>query len=128
MMRRLLLAAALALCPMLAMADESISGQWRADVGHGVLIAMDVLADGHWVSQTVQNNKVVAEMAGTYEQTKTDDMKGTLVFTPVKSKTTAEHGAAKVEEDSYTLNADGTILKLTTGGETMVYHKQPLAK
>jgi hypothetical protein len=26
------------MCPMLAMADESISGQWQADLGHGVLI------------------------------------------------------------------------------------------
>jgi hypothetical protein len=127
-MRRLLLTAALALCPMLAMADESISGQWRADVGHGVLISMDVLADGHWLSQTVQNNKVVAEMAGTYEQTKTNATSGKLVFTPVKSKTTAEHGAAKVEDDTYTLADRGAVLNLTTAGETMVYHKQPYAK
>jgi hypothetical protein len=127
-MRRLLLTVALALCPVLAVADESISGQWHADVGHGVLISMDVLADGHWFSQTVQNNKVVAEMAGTYEQTKTNAANGKLVFTPVKSKTTAEHGAAKVEDDTYTLADGGTVLRLTTGGETMVYRKQPYAK
>src|SRR5580700_131429 len=42
-MRRLLLTAALALCPMLALADEHVAGQWRADLGHGVLINMDVL-------------------------------------------------------------------------------------
>jgi hypothetical protein len=127
-MRRLLLTAALALYPMLAVADESISGQWRADVGHGVLISMDVLADGHWFSQTVQNNTVVAEMAGTYDQTKTDKAGGKLVFTPVNSKTSADHGAAKVEEDTYTLSGGGKIMKLTTNGETMVYHKQPSAK
>jgi hypothetical protein len=127
-MRRLLLTAVLALCPTLAVADESISGQWRADVGHGVLISMDVLADGHWFSQTVQNNKVVAEMAGTYEQTRTNAMNGKLVFTPVKSKTSAEHGVAKVEDDTYALADGGAMLKLTTGGETIVYHKQPYAK
>ena len=37
-MRRLLFALVLAMCPMLAMADESISGQWQADLGHDVLI------------------------------------------------------------------------------------------
>ncbi len=126
-MRRLLLAAVLASCPMLAMADESISGQWRADLGHGVLISMDVLADGHWLSETVQNDKVVAEMAGTYEQTKTDDAHGKLAFTPVKSKTNQEHGAAKVEEDTYMLDQGGKVLTLTTGTETMVFHKQPYA-
>ena len=31
-MRRLLLTAALALYPMLALADEHIAGQWRADL------------------------------------------------------------------------------------------------
>jgi hypothetical protein len=127
-MRRLLLTAALALAPTIAMADESISGQWRADVGHGVLISMDVLADGHWFSQTVQNNNVVAEMAGTYEQTKTNNLNGKLVFTPVKSKTTEEHGAAKVEADTYALANGGSVLRLTTDGETMVYHKQPFAQ
>ena len=127
-MRRLLLTAALALYPMIAVADESISGQWRADVGHGVLISMDVLADGHWFSQTVQNDKVVAEMAGTYEQIKTDKANGKLVFTPVKSKTSAEHGVAKVENDTYALDDGGKILKLITNGETIVYHKQPYAK
>ena len=98
-MRRLLFAAALTMVPMLAMADESISGQWQANQGHGVLIVMDILVDGHWFSQTVQGNKVVAELAGTYDQTKTNNTSGKLVFTPVTSKTTAEHGAAKIEND-----------------------------
>jgi hypothetical protein len=126
-MRRLLFAAVLAMCPMLAMADESIAGQWQADPGHGVLIVMDILVDGHWFSQTVQDDKVVAEMAGTYNQTKTTDVTGKLVFTPVASKTSAEHGAAKVEEDEYTLTGDGKVLRLVTGGEAMDFHKQPLA-
>ena len=121
-MRRLLLTAALALCPMLALADEHVAGQWRADLGHGVLINMDVLADGHWFSQTIQDNKVVAELAGTYEQTPTNDTSGKIVFTPLKSKVTAEHGAAKVEEDTYTLSDDGKTLILTSGKETMRFH------
>jgi hypothetical protein len=113
MHRRALLAAAIiALTPMLAMADESISGQWEADLGHYVIVAMDVLADGHWTSQTVQSNKVVAEMAGSYEQKKASATTGTLTFTPVKSRTSEEHGAAQVEEDKYTLERGGKVLRL----------------
>jgi hypothetical protein len=93
-----------------------------------VVIVMDVLVDGHWSSQTVQDNKVVAEMAGTYEQTKTSNTAGKLVFKPVTSKTSAEHGAAKVEEDDYTLTGDGKVLRLVSGGDTSVFRKQPLAK
>ena len=80
MYRRVLLAAVIALTPTLAMADESISGQWQAHLGHNVIIAMDVLADGHWASQTVQSDKVVAELAGTYQQNKTNATSGTLGF------------------------------------------------
>ena len=101
-MRHLLFAAVLTMSPILAMADQSISGQWRADPGHGVLIVMDILVDGHWASQTVQDGKVVAEMAGTYDQTRTTDTAGKLVFRPITSKTTAEHGAAKVEAPAVT--------------------------
>ncbi len=126
-MRRLLLASVLAMSPMIAMADESISGQWQADQGHGVIIAMDILVDGHWFSQTVQNDKVVAEMAGTYDQKKKTDASGTLVFTPVTSKTSAAHGAAKVEKDDYTLSGEGKVLRLVTRGQAMMFHKQPLA-
>ena len=60
--RRGLLAALVMFAPTLAKADESISGQWRANPGHNVIIVMDVLADGYWASQTVQDDKVVAEM------------------------------------------------------------------
>jgi hypothetical protein len=125
-MRRLLIATVLALCPLLAMADESISGQWKSDPGHGVFIVMDILVDGHWASQTVQNNKVVAEMAGTYVQTKTSPTSGKLVFTPITSKTSTEHGSAKVEEDDYELT--GNVLRLVAGGDKTDFHKQPLAK
>ena len=126
-MRSLLFAAGLIMCPMLAMADQSISGQWQAEPGHDVIIVMDILVDGHWSSETVQNNKVVAEMAGTYDQTKTTDTTGKLVFKPITSKTSAEHGAAQVEEDDYTLTGDGKLLRLVSGGDTTEYQKQPLA-
>ena len=126
-MRRLLFAAVLASFPVLAMADQTISGQWAANPGHDVLIAMDILVDGHWSSQTVQDNKVVAEMAGTYDQAKTTNTSGKLVFRPITSKTTAEHGAAKVEEDQYSLTADRKVLRLVSGGDTTEFHKQPFA-
>lgn len=125
-MRRLLFAAVLAMCPTLAMADQSISGQWQANPGHGVVIVMDILVDGHWSSETVQNKKVVAEMAGTYEQTKITNATGKLVFKPVTSKTSAEHGAATVEEDEYTLTRNGKVLRLVSGGDATDFHKQPL--
>jgi hypothetical protein len=128
MMRRWLFAAILAISPTLAMADQSISGQWQARPGHGVIIVMDILVDGHWSSQTVQDNKVVAEMAGTYDQTKTTDTAGKLVFKPLTSKTSAEHGAAQVEEDEYTLTKGGKVLRLVSGGEATTFDKQPLAK
>jgi hypothetical protein len=111
------------------MADESISGQWEASLGHNVIVAMDVLADGHWTSQTVQSNKVVAEMAGTYEQAKASATTGTLTFTPVKSRTTEEHGAAQVEEDKYTLERGGKVLRLVSSkNDVMMFHKQAYAK
>lgn len=129
MHRRAFLVALFVFTPMLAMADESISGQWRANLGHDVIIAMDVLADGYWTSQTVENNKVVAEMAGTYDQKKTSATAGTLVFTPVKAKTTEQHGAAEVEHDNYTLEQRGKVLRLVSGkSDPMVFHKQAYAK
>jgi hypothetical protein len=129
MHRRALLAAIIALTPMMAMADESISGQWEANLGHNVIVAMDVLADGHWTSQTVQSNKVVAEIAGSYEQEKASATTGTLIFTPVKSRTTEEHGAAQVEEDKYTLERGGKVLRLVSSkNDVMMFHKQAYAK
>jgi hypothetical protein len=121
-MRSLLFLAALAISPTVALGDETISGQWSADQGHGVLINMDVLADGHWFSETIQDNKVVAELAGTYEQTPTDDASGNIVFTPLKSKVTQEHGTAKVETDTYKLSDGHKTLTLTSGSETMIFH------
>ena len=127
--RALLFAASAALVPTLAMADESISGQWQAHLPDNVIIAMDVLADGYWTSETVHKGKVVAQMAGSYEQKKTNGKAGTLVFTPVKSKVSEEHGAAQVETDKYALEKRGTELRLvSTGNDVMVFKKQPYAK
>jgi aconitase B len=129
MHRRALLVAAIVSMSMPAIADESISGQWQANLGHNVIIAMDVLADGYWTSQTVQGNKVVAQMAGSYEQKSAGATTGTIVFTPVKAKTTEEHGAAQVEEDKYTLEQGGKVLRLVSNkSDVMVFHKQAYAK
>jgi hypothetical protein len=129
MHRRVLLAAVIAFTPMIAMADEDIAGQWQAKLDHDVIIAMDVLADGFWTSQTVQKDKVVAEMAGSYEQKPASATAGTLVFTPVKSKTTEEHGAAQVEEDNYRLEQGGKVLRLVSNkNDVMVFHKRTYAK
>ncbi|MBV9248013.1 MAG: hypothetical protein JO227_02040 [Acetobacteraceae bacterium] len=127
--RRAVLAAVVLFTATPVMADESISGQWRADLGHNVIIVMDVLVDNYWNSQTVQDNKVVAEMAGTYEQKKANATSGSIVFTPVKSKVSQEHGAATVETDRYKLENGGKVLRLITGkNEEMVFKKQPYAK
>lgn len=128
-MRSLVLAAVIACMPVVAAADESISGQWRADLGHDVIIAMDVLADGHWTSQTVQKNQVVAELAGTYDQKKENPDAGVITFTPVKSETKPEHGEARVETDKYRLENGGKVLRLTaSNNDLMVFRKQPYAK
>src|SRR4051812_43257211 len=57
-MRAAFLTTAVASAPRLAIANEAISGQWRADLGHNVIIVMDVLVDNHWASETVQDDKV----------------------------------------------------------------------
>ena len=90
---------------------------------------MDVLSDGHWASQTVQADKVVAEMAGSYEQKPSNSTSGSIVFTPVKSKVSQEHGAATVETDRYTVENGGKVLRLVTNqNDQMVFRKQPFAK
>jgi hypothetical protein len=53
----------------------------------------------------------------------------TLVFTPVKSKTTEEHGAAQIEEDQYALEQGGKVLRLVySRNDVMVSHKRAHAK
>jgi len=127
-MRRAIIALLFAVSPALAWADESIAGAWQAKMGHGVIISMDILVDGHWNSQTIQDDKVVAEMWGTYTQSKTNDASGTLVFTPVKSKTSVEHGEVTAEEDTYRLQHHGNVLELVSNKQTMVFAKQKLEK
>jgi Tfp pilus assembly protein PilV len=118
----------LGLAPGLARADEAIAGQWQADMGQGVAIVMDVIADGNWFSTTVQDGKVVAELAGTYTQAKKNDATGHLVFTPLKAFTKGEHGPAVVEDDEYTLSKNGAVLTLVSVKDTMEFHKQAFAK
>lgn len=127
--RRALRAAALVtiLASVSARADESIAGQWDADLGKGKLISMTILADGYWLSENVQNGQKVGQMAGSYEQKKVNDTTGTLVFTPDAAKThvSEAHGAARVETDKYTLAQGGQLLRLTPGsGGVMEFHKQ----
>jgi hypothetical protein len=127
--RTLLLTATVAFAPTLAMADQSISGQWQAHLPDNVIIAMDILADGYWTSQTVHHDTVVAQMAGSYTQKKANGKSGTLVFTPVQSKVSKEHGAAQVETDKYSVEKGGKVLRLVgTDDSVMVFEKQPYAK
>ncbi len=105
-----------------AFADESVSGDWHADAGSGVTINMTVSADGNWSSETLQKAKVVRQMKGTYKQTPAADGKGTLVFTPT-SASVKSGGKAQVETDKYELAQNGKQLKLTSGGDTMVFEK-----
>jgi len=98
---------------------KAVSSRWSPNSG--------ISARQPHQSRTVQDNKVVAEMAGTYDQTNTGDTAGKLVFKPVTSKTSAEHGAARTEEYEYTLTEGAKVLRLVTNGEAMEFHKQPLA-
>ena len=112
------------LIPGLAFADQSIAGKWRANLGSNVVIDMNVAPDGNWDSQTVQNGSIVARMSGTYQQTRKSGTTGNVVFAPTQAQTTAQHGAATAERDVYSLTSHGQVLRLTSGGDTMVFHKQ----
>lgn len=103
-----------------ALADESVAGNWHADMGDGVVINMNVTPNGSWSSETAQNNSVVRQMKGTYTQKKTSDTSGVLVFKPTQAK--AKSGKVVTETDQYELSGDQ--LKLTSGGDTMVFDKQ----
>jgi hypothetical protein len=105
-----------------AMADESVAGAWRADMGNGVVISMNVAPTGEWSSETSQHQSVLRQLKGTYTQKKTNDHTGTLVFTPVDAPD--QKGHAKVETDHYQLSSTSNQLKLTSGGDTMVFNKQ----
>ncbi len=126
--RELIIVGLLSASPGLAFADASVAGQWEADLGDNVKIAMDVLADGHWSSQTVQGDKVVAEMSGTYTQKKKNGTSGTLVFKPNSSHVSAQHAAPAVEYDTYSLQDDRKVLRLDAKGDVMEFHRQESAK
>jgi hypothetical protein len=68
-MRAWIVAGLLFAVPSLAVADEAVAGKWKADLGSGVIVNMDVSVDGKWKSETVQEDKVVANMTGDYKQT-----------------------------------------------------------
>jgi hypothetical protein len=121
-MRALFLAAALSFASTAAMADASVAGDWKADLGGNVIINMTVGPDGTWSSETVQASKTVRQMQGTYKQTPSGEGTGTLVFTPTKAK--VKTGVVKPEVDKYELAGDGHEIKLTANGDTMVFEKQ----
>ena len=84
---------------------------------------MNVGPDGSWSSETQQHNKAVRQMQGTYTQKPSNDHTGVMVFTPTQAS--QKSGKARKETDRYELGKDGNELKLTTGGDTMVFEKQP---
>jgi hypothetical protein len=118
----LVMAATTAATTGAAWADASVSGAWRAEMGQGITIDMDVTPDGGWSSETIQHKDVVRRMKGTYTQTTSNDHAGVLVFTPTEA--VGKNGKAVKETDRYELRKDGTELRLTTGGDTMVFKKQ----
>lgn len=123
-MRALIMAALLSLATIAsAFADESVAGHWKAALGSGVSISMQIAPDGKWSSETWQNRKLVRRMGGSYTQTPASGSNpGELVFTPTSES--ASNEKAEVETDSYTLAKNGQELRLTSGGDTMVFRKQ----
>ena len=71
----------------------------------------------------MQRKQVVREMKGTYKQTAPSGgtSTGTIVFTPTQSK--VKSGTVQVETDQYELAENGKQLKLTSGGDTVVFDK-----
>lgn len=104
-----------------ALADASVAGHWRMNMGSGVAMTMDVTPDGNWSSETRQHNHVVRHLRGTYEQTNAAHDKGTIVFKP--SHASARQGSAETETDTYELTRHGKELRLTSEGDTMVFTK-----
>lgn len=122
-MRALMLAAVASLAMnVAAIADENVAGAWHANLGSGVTINMKISPDGGWNSETLQHNQVVRQMSGTYQQRPSNGETGTLVFVPTKES--AKTGAVQTEVDKYELAQDRRQLKLTSGGDTMVFEKQ----
>jgi len=105
-----------------AMADASVAGNWHANLEGGVTIDMHVAPDGGWSSKTLQQNKIVRQMRGTYKQEPADNGTGTIVFTPTQYS--AKKGHVQTETDTYELGENGRQLKLTSEGDTMVFEKR----
>jgi uncharacterized protein YidB (DUF937 family) len=107
-----------------AFADETVAGKWLAHLGSNVAVTMNVTPDGKWDSATTKNGNKLAQMAGTYQQQVTSPTHGMLVFTPTQAQVTSQHGAAEVENDLYEVTDNGQVMHLTSGGDTMTFHKQ----
>jgi hypothetical protein len=106
-----------------ALADSSVAGNWHANLDSGVAINMTVSPNGAWSSQTLQHNKVVRQMKGTYTQTPASNDTGTIVFTP--TQVSVKNGQpVQTETDQYELANNGRQLKLTSEGDTMVFDKR----
>jgi hypothetical protein len=123
-MRPFILAAALSLATTVAaFADASVAGHWKADLGNDVTIDMHVTPNGKWNSETYQGTDLRRRMAGTYTQKPpSGNGTGQMVFTPTSAS--ASSRKAMTERDSYTLSENGQELRLTSGGDTMVFEKQ----
>lgn len=105
-----------------AFADESVAGHWKSSVGSGVTIDMQITPDGKWSSETSQGNKMVRRMEGTYTQTPpSGNHSGKMVFSPTSAS--ASNEAVETETDRYTLSKNGQVMRLTSGGDTMVFQK-----
>ena len=107
-----------------AFADDTVAGKWLAHLGSNVSVTMNVTPDGKWDSTTAKNGNKLAAMSGTYQQQVTSPTHGMLVFTPTQSQVTSQHGAAEVENDLYELTDNGQVMHMTSGGDTMTFHKQ----
>jgi hypothetical protein len=105
-----------------ALADDSVAGNWHANLGSRITIDMTVTPDGNWSSETQQKSQVVRQMKGTYKQEPAGPGTGTLVFTPTSSE--VKTGTVETEVDKYQLASNGKQLKLTSKGDTMVFVKQ----
>jgi hypothetical protein len=113
----------LTVLPGFAYADASVAGYWTSDLGNGVTIEMNLGEDGQWNSTTAKANETIAEMAGKYQQQVRSPTSGRLTFVPSQAHVTSQHGAPKIEHDTYQLSGDGRVLSLTASGDTMEFHK-----
>ena len=119
----------LALLPSLSLADETVAGKWRADLGSNVTIMMTVTPDERWSSQTLKGNTVVEATEGTYQQNKNSATSGMLVFTTIKATTARQQRgfqeiARPVEDTAYELINNGHVMQMRYGSGFFVFHKQ----